>query len=992
MALVGLSACGGADIPYLADIPHAVPGSGVNPESGGTHSDNNLQGCAITFESELILEAKGQGDLAEIKSDPLRLKPIPLRLANTQAALYAEEFPTIDLVIESAPAAMRIQQKEGSLAQGTYDAASGKIEIQNVIFILTLLDKTSLNPIGIEPLEMPPLTLTTESIQQAGKFGEISKQGTALDPSTKNMVLVGGLTMPNDFPSEDLQGAALVVSFSGSLGDLPASGTCSGSIASGVQFKNILESSEGEIEQELTDNILAFDRVYVPQIGVDAVIPGDGRFVSKRKLRVKNTSDSALQGNLQSNENFKISPQGTINIPTGESKDFFIEFSAQAQSNYSEQAVPISKEVKMSLSFGATPIQLQGTTKRAAAELVVTGTEENAPSTLDMGIVPAAVLGSGSNAKLNCNASSGKKIPIVSKKITLENHGIRPLEISKIQNAIDLQAQEKDPFCSGFPTEFNRVALSQEGTAQCKTQVSNGKTYILDQCKLPDSNGLLSFKVVYLPVNASSIRNASEGKPVPDAGSLTILSDDPRYDASKGKESFKLNLLAGVSPDQSDVLRLSKENSQTQVTNGGNIRVNIPNLEADSVSQKIVLLNYLDQTLNNIKITTEDPQFEILSAPLQIPAMPIGGSDAGKAEFTIKFLKPGAMTEGDRATRLKIKFTPQSGNENTFEINLIGSVNHKVLTGSVLLKIDFISSVFDSSLLKSAPIDSNDFRTGRFDAFKPGDLELVFTEVPGQEHLRKVTLKHKLNVEPDNPHLLDTILNLTPEDRKHFLRVYSTRLSGYPGGVEDANNDGVPDCTEPQNLRSPFQPGHCSFFYYIFSTKPGKEGIYNDETGELFFPDLKLRLLNPYHASLLDYDSSLRTDTELKASISTFTFDSLLAGDSPLIPDPRLSSADIAVPDEIVKNLQGASDQQCPQDWLPWDASKKPVFTCFVNASSPHYLRGFPARPIGGGESSIVLSMMTKLTPSGTSENVPSFLADARIWVALLGRLSPAHP
>lgn len=992
LALMSLVACGGADIPYLVDIPHAPQSTNLNPEASGGDSNSNLQGCAIPFQSQLILEAKGGGDLAEIKSDPQSLQAIPLRFGSAQVAIFAQEFPSIDLVIDTAPAAMRIRQKEGSSAQGAYDVASGKVEISNLIFVLTLLDKTSLEPIGIEPIEMPALTLTTASIDQAGSFGSIQKQGVPLDASTKSFTLVGGLAMPSDFPSEDLQGAALVVSFSGTLSDLPAAGNCSDNLSSGVQFKVVSEGENGEIENDLTDNILSFGRVYVPQTGIDSVIADDTRFISKRKLRVKNASDAEIKTALQSSENFKISPQGEINILAGASKDFQIEFSMPSQADYSEPSVPSSKEVKKDLSFGDVALHLHGEAKRAAAELAVIGTEENAPSTLDMGLIPAAVLGSGADAKLNCSPLPGRKVPIVSKQIILENHGIRPLSISKIQNAVDLQAQVKDPFCGGFPTEFNRVALSQEGTAQCQTQVSNGKTYILDQCKLPDSNGRLSFKVVYFPVNASSIRNQEEGKPLPDAGSLSVLSDDPRYDVSKGKESFKLNLLAGVSPDQSDVLRIAKVNSQTQVSSGGNIRVNISNNTDESVTQKLVLLNYLDQALNEIQIRVENPQFEIEGAPLQIPAMPADGNEPAKSEFSVKFKKTAGMDSGDVPARLQVKFRSQGGSENTFEINLIGSVNHKVLTGNVQLKVDFISSFFDSNLLRSAPIDSDDFRSGRFEAFRPGSLDLFFSEVPGQEHLRSVKIQQKLNFDPFSPQLLDKILNLTIEDRKQFFRVYSTRLSGYPGGVEDGNQDGIPDCVEPQSLRSPFQPAHCSFFYYIFSTKPGQDGIYNDETGELFFPDIKLNLFNPYHATVLDYDSNLLTSTELKASISTMVFDGLQAGSLPLVPEPRFSSGDIAVPDDVMKKLQESADQRCPNNWVPWDESKTPVFSCFVRPSSPHYLRGFPARPLPNGDQSIVLSLVTQFPSSGSAENIPSFMANARKWVAIMGRLSQRAP
>lgn len=990
LLVLSLSSCGGADIPYIASLP-----SNSNPKTGGVQNPgtgSNLQGCAIPFNSDLVLETKGGGDLGEIKSDPRKVNPIPLRFAASQVALYAQEFPTIDLVIEGAPAAMRIQQKEGSSGQGTYDSASGKIEIGNVIFVVTLLDKDSLNPMGLAPIEMPPLSLTTDSVNQSGKFGGIQKQGIALDASSKKVTLVGGLEIPNSFPSDDLKGASLVVSFEGTLADLPSSGNCSGAFSNGVQFKNVVTTANGEIEKEISNNTLGFDRVYVPQAGIDVASPGDSRFFSTRKLRVKNTTEVAIQANLQSTENFKISPQGNLNIAAGAAKDFQIEFSAKFQSNYSEQAVPLSREVSSSLSFGSASLKLAGDVRRASSELVVIGTEENSASTVDLGLVPAAVLGSGANTKLDCRNIPGKKIPIVSRKVTLENRGIRPLQILKINPPQDHLPQVKDPFCGGYPHEFIRIALAKEGNAQCKTFHQNGKDYITDECQLPDSNGRVTFKVLYWPVNASSIVQAQNATPISDTASMTLASDDPRFDKSKGKEDFKLNLSAGVSPDQSDVLRMQKEGSSVQVTNGGNIRINIANSNDSSISQKLILLNHLDQPLNNVQMSAEDAaHFEVLQnpvPPVQVPATPNGAQEPGKAEFVVKFTKTPGMSQGDLPTRLKVKFTPQSGSENIFEVNLIGSVNHQVLTGDVRMKIDFISSFFDTNLLKSSPIDSEDFRTGKFEAFRPGDLEMVFAEVPGQEEIRHVTMKYKLGVDPYNPNLLQSILDLSPSDRKSLLRVYSTRLSGYPGGVEDANHDGIPDCIESADISQAFQPSRCSFFYYIFGTRPGQDGIYNDETGELFFPDVKLRLLNPYHATVLDYHSNLPTNTELRASIATLTFDGLTAGGLPLVPDPRLNNADIAMPDEIAKNLLASADHQCPPGWLPWDASKKPAIGCFVKQSSPYYLRGFPARPLPEGGYSVVLSMVSKINSAGPPDNVPSFMANGRMWVALLGRLS----
>ena len=72
---------------------------------------------------------------------------------------------------------------------------------------------------------------------------------------------------------------------------------------------------------------------------------------------------------------------------------------------------------------GSTAIHLAGEAKRAAPELSVLGTETSAPSTVDLGIVPAAVLGSGAATKLNCQIGPGTHIPVLARKVSLSNSG-----------------------------------------------------------------------------------------------------------------------------------------------------------------------------------------------------------------------------------------------------------------------------------------------------------------------------------------------------------------------------------------------------------------------------------------------------------------------------------------------------------------------------------------------------------------------------------------
>jgi hypothetical protein len=990
--LIGLAGCSGQDTPFNLNDENPTNGGGLTPGGPvptGPSGSGSGQGCLVTFNSAIVLNAKlapGASSSADptglVTSQPKPIPPILLHFDGTNVTMNGDDFQPASLQLGSQTISVR--QKAGTQATGTYNPADGSIRISDVNFEIV-------SPIDIP---LPNFTLTTGSTGDiTGNFGNLSAQGESLDTSSKHMTLVGGFQI-SSFPLAEFVGAAVTVSFDGTVDSIPDPSTCTGGGGgTGITLKEVITNPDNTTsEVDLGANhTLSFDRVFVPQVGVDVPSGNDPHFNQTKVLRVKNQSESAISTTISNPSGFTITPNGSVNIAAGATQDFHIQFGFAPVSDYSETNVPDSKTVSATLSFGGTTVNLGGEAKRAAPEIAIEGTETSAPMSIDLGITPVAVRGEGATTQLDCRIGTTSSLPVLARKISLMNSGVRPLQIQRIAAPIQTPSQTPDPLCPSYATEFLRMGLNVEGGASCATTNVGGKDYLTDQCQIPVGNGKVNFKAVYVPMNASSIRDATGSSLEEDKASLNVDSNDPRYTDSKGANPFQLTLLGGVSPDRSNVLKIKKDGSDVEIPAGGNLRINIPDVTDNSVIQKLILLNHLDEPLNNVQITVADTtHFNVMNAPATIPAMSSDVSaEPGKGEFSVNFTKPQGATSGDFPTTLQVSFTPgSSGVKNTFSVNLTGSVNHQVIQGEADVTIEFFSAYIDTPLLGNSPVDNVDFRKPQFAAFRPGPLRLQFDPIPGSTTKRSVTLLNTPGLEPSNPNVLSNLKALGKSERATLVRAYSTRLSGYPGGVEDANHDGVPDCTDPESINIDYQAGYCSFFYYLFANKPGQPGSYDDETGEFIAPNIDLRLLNPFHATVLDYLSTLSTNTALIASVSTLTVDSKFDGEIPLVPDPTINNSDIPVPDSIFKSIFSTPQYQCPggDAWKPTD-SATPTFDCYIAHSSPHDLKGLSLTPLPNGDYELILTLLTRFGPTGPPDNVPSFMSGGRIWVALQGRL-----
>ncbi|MFO1519434.1 MAG: hypothetical protein U1F57_07235 [bacterium] len=990
--LFSLCACGGQDGALgLVDNPSSPPTGLPQTPSPSNPNHDPSGGCVVQFSSNIVLKAKlapGASSSADatglIVSEPKSFPAIPLHFNGNQVVMNGDEFQEGELVLGSHT--LRVRQKAGTQASGTYDAPTGSILLQGVQFEVT-------SPLSIN---LPTFSLTSGSTGDIpGNFGNLIAQGSPLSSADKGLTLAGGFVIAS-FPLAEFVGAAVTVDFEGSVDSVPDPAHCSGGGGSGVVLTEIVtDSNHQTTEVNLSVNApVDFGRVFAPQAGTDFPGPADARFRQFKTLKVKNSSAAPFDAQVSQTPGFTVTPSGTVNIPAGASQEFKVEFGVTPVADYSESQVPLSRTVNGTITVAGASIALTGVVKRAAPELSVQGTESHAPNTVEFGVTPVKVLGSGASTTLDCRPAS-PPVPTLSRKILLANTGIRPLQISHILPPTDNVPQKGDPYCANYGSEFLRMALGTQGGAVCQTLSIGGKTYLTDACTIPPGDGRVTFQAVYLPMNASSIRNATDGALQEDSATLTVESNDPRYDGSSGHDSYQLNLHGAVSADQSDVLTVKKEGANSEVPSGGNLRVNIPNAADISVTQKLVLLNHLNQPLTNVQIAVGDTaHFQVMTSPslppTTIPAMDSGvGAEPGKGAFFLKFTKDASGDVGSHPTSLTVSFVPGgSGPASTFTVNLTGTVNHQPITGEAQVTVEMIGSYIDTPLLGTSPNDSLDFRKPENAHFTPGAMRLQFVPVPGAESLRSVTILNPPGFEPDNPNLLTTLMNASRADRAKLIRLYSTRLSGYPGGVEDANHDGTPDCTDPDFININYVPGDCSFFYYMFAMKPGNTGTYDDETGEMVLPDLNMRLLNPFHAQVLDYQSNQITNAPLRASISTHTIDARFVGDLPLVPDSTIQNSEFAIPDTVYQSLFTAPPYGCPGgvNWKPEDPVT-PTFGCYLTSSSPHRVKGMALTPLPDGDYRLILTLLTRFPDLGAPANMPSFMARGKMWVSIQGRL-----
>ncbi|MFO1464756.1 MAG: hypothetical protein U1F66_13395 [bacterium] len=599
------------------------------------------------------------------------------------------------------------------------------------------------------------------------------------------------------------------------------------------------------------------------------------------------------------------------------------------------------------------------------------GTSANV-GTVDFGSTLVLVTSAQGHTILDCSEASNRGA--VTKTITITNKaaGERTLHLGQ---PADTDGDSKDPLCSGG-SEFVRGSISVSGGATCETVTVAGKQFLGGDCKLPAGkpDAKITFPMMYIPYNftapASSGTPAATPDPTPgatpapaaatpgDTGQLVI-----EYDGSK---TFALQLKGKAEPDSRDSLSISKVNdgtpSKKQIRNKGLVKIALKDSDPKPFTQNFVVRNSGGDTWQNLAITVEEGPAFTITGPAATTVGP-GTADApGTAAFGIAY---NPTTAGVDKGTLVVKLTKAGSTAQTeLRFDLEGTVGVDPVLGGYKLHIDFLTAFIDNAL-QTKPVESLDFR--QFPAQQPQPQELTFKDL-NEDEVQPVEII-PIDFDP---------LNSTVDQRKTSLRIFNAQGSGLQPG-----NDSTM-CNEPNNIKQPYQTGDCAFFYFNIGISDNSEGVYDEETGNLTVPNLKLRIQNPYHGNVGGVwppsapPNSNILDTVMDVSLTTQVVDKLKDGDTTLVPDTRISRSQLNILPKVAN--QGLD---CPAD-----PAAHPHFKCYIT-SDGKYVQGKPLslRPNSDNVYDVVLVAVGQFNTRQAEADIPVFMDGSRIYLAIQGKL-----
>jgi len=582
--------------------------------------------------------------------------------------------------------------------------------------------------------------------------------------------------------------------------------------------------------------------------------------------------------------------------------------------------------------------------------------------------------------RLELDCSKAEFRQLLRRRVTLTNTGSETRNL-RLKQPKDRDGELSSPLC-GSAREFHRGPVLTKGQAQCDTFQVGGKKFSGGDCELPAGvNNSISFNLWYLPFNYQE--PGPEGEPVVDRGVFTIETGNG--------EAYSLALLGRSIPAVGDVFSIAKvgegESLGKKITNEGLLKIPLADLKAAPFTQELLLINDGPDDWEIVGMELEKEAHFSVTLPSQSQLPHAEEASSGVLPFslvfepgllnlyrdhlTIRLLQPGSVSPAN-----------PDGIRARVEIDLLGTVGIPPITGKWKLHFDFFTAMIDHVAL-SAPIESNDFRQRPDLAVAPLNLEFKDTETIGIQH---VVLNFK-NIDIMDP-------SLTPEDRKKVLRIFTARASRHKDGQPFAPGDNVDQCDEPQNINQPYQSGNCSYFYWTLQNS--ETGYYDDETGHLTLPSLKMRMLNPYHADIFGIwpESNPFTnpdyilDVPLEISFTTHLLDQriLEEGEAPpllLVPDERILESELDVHDKRL-------GKDCPEGYLE---GVHPRLKCYLS-SDDKFLEGRVAslRPSYNNQYLVNLVGVTHLPPGTTDPDIPWFLGDdggSLLYIAIQGRLCP---
>jgi len=226
-----LAACAGEDKPF--SLVGDSNDGGADPSTnnpGGGETPGGQEGCFVNFNGQMQLKISaapsGGAPLEKLDAKPVVLQPIPIKADGNTLTLAGDTFPQIILTTVNDTVDLRISGIPGTSASGTYDPATGAIEISDFQFALEILNKGTTTPFVDGKETLAGVDFTTGSVTANGNNNPITETGSPVDPTTKAMAMVIGITLPEHFTALNLLdtrigGGALTANFSGTLDQLP---------------------------------------------------------------------------------------------------------------------------------------------------------------------------------------------------------------------------------------------------------------------------------------------------------------------------------------------------------------------------------------------------------------------------------------------------------------------------------------------------------------------------------------------------------------------------------------------------------------------------------------------------------------------------------------------------------------------------------------------------------------------------------------------------
>ncbi|MCE9625372.1 MAG: hypothetical protein K8R69_07980, partial [Deltaproteobacteria bacterium] len=620
---------------------------------------------------------------------------------------------------------------------------------------------------------------------------------------------------------------------------------------------------------------------------------------------------------------------------------------------------------------GGTPGPTPGGSTGPSEFSISDGTNSGIGS-LDFGSTLVLVTTNKGHTILDCTEASNRGM--VTKMITITNKadGERHL---KIGQPADTDVDGKDPLCSGG-SEFVRGSISATGGATCETVKVAGKDFVSGDCKIPagQPNAKITFPMMYIPYNfvAPTGGTAPEATPAAtpaattptggDTGSLVIEYDD-------GK-SFAFGLKGKTEPDSRDSLSLSKVKDGTPskklIRNKGLIKFSLKDSDPKPFSQDFVVKNSSGDTWQNLSVTLEEAPAFTVTAPAATTVGP-GTADApGTTGFSVSY-NPSASGSVDKG-KLVVHLTKAGSTaETVLTFDLEGTVGVDPILGNYKLHIDFLTAFIDNAL-QTKPVESLDFR--QFPAQAPAPQTINVSDV-NDEELQPVDII-PLDFDP---------LNANVAQRSTALRIFNAQGSGLVPGQDSSL------CHEPDPINVAYKTGDCAYFYFNIGTGDDSQGIYDEETGNMTIPNLKLRIQNPYHGNVggvwppsnpaLSSPGDNILDTVMDLSLTTLILDKKDEGDLSLVPDSRISRSDLSVSSRAER-----LGEPCPED-----PAVHPHLKCYLTPDGKYFQgRALSLRAGTDGVYDVVVVGVGQFQSRSNEPDTPVFMDNSRIYLAIQGR------